>query len=221
MTIKSYNPELYRFSDIVAKVFGVKDLSELHKERTDLLPKEKLVFENESRTDFHTLFYQKMNGNELLELEESFKLFLSNEVLPLFDEDILHQYMPSFRVHLPGDQAIHKWHYDSDEDHRHPDWEINFQIPLTNSFDTQATWIESVPGLKDFKPMNLEVGQFSIFDGNRCMHGNKENDTDKTRVSFDFRVVPSSRYNNNLKESVTTSKKFKEGEYYRRIRKNP
>lgn len=219
MTIKNYNPELYRFSQIVANVFKVTDLALIHKERTDLLPTEKLVFENESRTDFHKLFYEKMNGNELQELEESFKQFIKNEVAPLFQEDILHQYMPSFRVHLPGDQAIHKWHYDSDEDHKHPSWEINFQIPLTDTFETQSIWIESVPGLRDFNPMNMKVGQYAIFDGNRCMHGNKENETDLTRVSFDFRVIPSSRYENNTKESVTTSKKFIEGEYYRRVSK--
>lgn len=219
MIIKNYNPELYLFSQIVANVFKVTDLSLIHKERTDLLPTEKLVFENESRTDFHKLFYEKMNGNELQELEASFNLFVKNEVAPLFGEDILHQYMPSFRVHLPGDQAIHKWHYDSDDDHRHPNWEINFQIPLTDTYETQSTWIESVPGLRDFNPMNMKVGQYAIFDGNRCMHGNKENATDLTRVSFDFRVIPSSRYENNTKESVTTSKKFTEGEYYRRVKK--
>lgn len=219
MVIKSYNSEMYRFPEIVANVFGVNDLSCIHKERQDLVPKEKLVFENESRTDFHRLFYEKMNGNELRELEDAFKSFIQNEVLPLFGEDILHQYMPSFRVHLPGEQAIHKWHYDSDEEHRHPEWEINFQIPLTDSVDTQATWVESVPGLGDYKPMNVKVGQFVIFDGNRCTHGNKENESDKTRVSFDFRVIPANRYNNNLKSSVTTSKKFKEGEYYTRVKK--
>jgi hypothetical protein len=160
-----------------------------------------------------------MNGNELQELEESFKQFIKNEVAPLFQEDILHQYMPSFRVHLPGDKAIHKWHYDSDEDHKHPSWEINFQIPLTDTYETQSIWIESVPGLRDFNPMNMKVGQYAIFDGNRCMHGNKENETNLTRVSFDFRVIPSSRYENNTKESVTTSKKFIEGEYYRRVSK--
>ena len=216
MTIHNYNTTKYRFVEIVSSVFDVEDLSTLHKSRPDLLPSHKLVFENESKTDFHTLFYSKMNNSSLKDLEDSFYLFIDNEVKPFFNQDILHQYMPSFRVHLPGDQAIHKWHYDSDEDHLHPDWELNFQIALTDMSDTQATWIESVPGLGDFHPMNLCYGEYVIFNGNKCMHGNKENVTDCTRVSFDFRVIPNDRYTDTSK-SLTINKKFSEGDYYRRV----
>lgn len=218
MLIKKYDTNLYKFSEIVSGVFGVNQLNKLHEERSDLLPKDKLVFENESKTDFHSEFYKKMNNHELNVLEKSFKSFIKNEVKPFFDEDILHQYMPSFRVHLPSDMAIHKWHYDSDINHRHPEWEINFIIPLTDCEETQSFWVESVPGLKDFKPVNLKYGEFVIFDGNRCMHGNKENLTNDTRVSFDFRILPSSRYNDNFKLSVTSNKKFSEGDYYIRVK---
>jgi hypothetical protein len=217
MVTKDYDISKYKFADIISSVFNVNNLASLHKDRSDLLPDGKLVFENESQTDFHSLFYSKMNNSELQDLEASFHLFIANEVRPLFDQEILHQYMPSFRVHLPKDQAIHKWHYDSDDDHKHPDWEINFQVALTDMFETQATWIESIPGLGDFSPMNLRYGQYSIFDGNRCTHGNKRNSTDSTRVSFDFRVIPSDRYESNFKSSVTTNKKFAEGDYYRRV----
>jgi hypothetical protein len=217
MIIHKFDNKIYNFDTLVSKVFDVNELCKLHEERSDLLPKDKLVFENESQTDFHKIFYSKMNNDELKELEEKFILFIKNEVKPLFDDDILHQYMPSFRVHLPGDKAIHKWHYDSDPDHKHPDWEINFHIPLTNSSDTQSIWIESVPGLGDYKSIDLEYGEFVIFNGNKCMHGNKENITNNTRVSFDFRILPIERYDDNLKSSVTSNRKFKEGDYYKRI----
>jgi ectoine hydroxylase-related dioxygenase (phytanoyl-CoA dioxygenase family) len=124
---------------------------------------------------------------------------------------------------LPNDRAIHKWHYDSDAEHKHPDWEINFQLALTKMFDSNATWIESIPGIKDYKPMELEVGQFSIFDGNKLTHGNKPNVTNKTRVSMDFRVIPYDKYEQfkcknfcwgESLESVTTSRKFDIGGYY-------
>lgn len=218
MVIKKYNTNLYKFSEIVKNVFQVNDLEKLHEERKDLLPEQKLNFDNESKTNFHKTFYSKLNNNELKFLEESFISFIVNEVKPMFDDDILHQYMPSFRVHLPGDKAIHKWHYDSDENHKHPEWEINFYIPLTDSIDSQTIWVESVPGLKNYEPMNVKYGEFLIFDGNRCTHGNKENTTNKTRVSFDFRILPIEKFSEDNKSSVTNNKKFIEGEYYKRIK---
>ena len=66
-------------------------------------------------------------------------------------------------MHLPDKKAVNKWHYDSDDDHRHPEGEINFQIALTDSLDTQAMWIESVPGLRDFFPVNLKENQFVLY----------------------------------------------------------
>ena len=94
MVIKTYSEETYKFAEIVAKVFGVGKLSKLHEDRKDLLPKDKLIFENESQTNFHELFYSKMNNDELKELEDSFNLFIVNELKPFFKDDILHQYMP-------------------------------------------------------------------------------------------------------------------------------
>jgi ectoine hydroxylase-related dioxygenase (phytanoyl-CoA dioxygenase family) len=76
-------------------------------------------------------------------------------------------------------------------------------------------WLESVPGIKDFHPVEMEVGEFCIFNGNKCFHGNKDNDTGKTRVSFDFRVMPYSRYDESkCLESVTINRKFAIGDYY-------
>ena len=208
-----YNTEKYKFRELVMSVYNIDHLELIHKSRSDLLPNEKLKFSTESRTLFHRVFYEKMNS-EWVEFENAYKNFIKNEIAVLFDEEIIYQYMPSFRIHLPRDQAIHKWHYDSDPLHRHPDWEINCQIALTEMYDTQATWVEPIPGLKDFVPMNMNYGEFYLFNGNKCTHGNKINETDKTRVSFDFRIMPLSRYVDVKRESVTANKKFTIGEYY-------
>ena len=128
---------------------------------------------------------------------------------------VVYQAFPSFRVHIPNDQAIHKWHHDSDENHNHPDWEINFQVALTKMWDSNAMWLESVPGLGDFKPVEMEVGDYTIFYGNKCAHGNKENKTGKTRVSIDFRVLPYDKYDeSSAKNSATAGTKFVIGQYY-------
>ena len=36
----------------------------------------------------------------------------------------------------------------------------------------------------------LSDREFIVFNGNKCIHGNKLNDTGKTRVSLDFRIIP-------------------------------
>ena len=50
---------------------------------------------------------------------------------------------------------------------------------------------------------------------NQCRHGNMDNDTDITRVSFDFRVMPGFAYDPESDlASCTTKQKFVVGEYY-------
>lgn len=52
-----------------------------------------------------------------------------------------------------------------------------------------------------------------IFDGS-FMHGNVINETEFTRVSFDFRVVPLSQYKWNDSKSVNEGRKLDIGEYF-------
>jgi hypothetical protein len=54
--------------------------------------------------------------------------------------------------------------------------------------------VESKPGLGDFHPLELRRGQLCRFWGNQCQHYTVANQTDATRVSFDFRVIPRSMY---------------------------
>ena len=79
-------------------------------------------------------------------------------------------------------------------------------------------WYESIPGMGDWKPLQIEYGQFLIGYLNQCRHGNKTNDTGKTRVSFDFRVIPGFAYDENCPlKSCTTRQEFKIGGYYEKI----
>ncbi len=43
--------------------------------------------------------------------------------------------------------------------------------------------------------MILDKGECMSFNGNKCSHYNKINKTGKTRLSFDFRILPLN-YNN-------------------------
>ena len=214
----SYDTNLYNFCSEVEKIFDVPqgELGDIHEIRSELMPAEKLNFDNETRTDFHSTFYGALNSDKGEHIKDVYERFIKNIVAPMFEKSFVYQTFPSFRVHIPNDQAIHKWHHDSDKHHNHPDWEINFQIALTKMWNSNAMWLESVPGLGDFRPIEMEVGDFTIFDGNRCAHGNKENKTGKTRVSMDFRVLPCDKYDESAaKISATASRKFVLGDYYK------
>ena len=61
-----------------------------------------------------------------------------------------------------------------------------------------------------------DVKKDHFFQGylNKCLHYNKINKTDITRVSFDFRIIPFSKYKDTDKLSATNKTKFILGEYY-------
>ena len=91
---------------------------------------------------------------------------------------------------------------------------------ITSSKKTNNIWIESKFDKNDYKPMNLDYGQFLIFDSG-LKHGNRINKENKTRISFDFRVIPYSVWkknknkNKNTKYSIDQKIKFEIGEYYK------
>ena len=79
-------------------------------------------------------------------------------------------------------------------------------------------WIESEPFKLDFKQLVGGCGDFWINNGNVCMHGNKPNITNNTRISFDFRVIPLSKYDSNYDANTASkSTKFVVGGYYKEL----
>ena len=211
----SYETKKYIFKDLIQNLYKITDLDQIHISKSDLLPKEELNFNNEASTAFHELFYKKLNNN-WFEFIESYEKFINDEIGKIIKKPFLYQYLPSYRVQLPNDQAIHKWHFDSDEDHKHPEGEINFCLAITEMKDTTAIWCETEPGKKDFIPLEMKYGEFFQFNGNKCTHGNKINTSNNTRISLDFRILPFENYKpNKNKVSVANKKKFEIGEYYR------
>tara|TARA_E500000305_G_C4015393_1_gene235267 strand:+ start:823 stop:1497 length:675 start_codon:yes stop_codon:yes gene_type:complete len=218
--IRTYSINKYKWKEMIQDVFECDDLKNIHHLRKDLFPDKNVLSKpwplNENTTKFHQEFYSKLD-NDWDDIKNSYELFIKNEIKPLFNEEFLYQKFPTFRVNLPELKSVNKWHYDSDENHRHPDGEINFHIGITDCFDTNAIWVESEPRKEDFKPINVKYGEFAEFNGNKCTHGNKTNKTEVTRISFDFRVLPISKYKaGKNKTSVTINNKFEEGGYYKK-----
>jgi len=215
-----YNTDKYRFRELVSELFQVDDLEKIHEDKSDWVRDEykKLNVHNENTTDFHEIFYKRLNDN-WTELYKSYDDFIHTEIVPIFNEKFHYQYLPSFRIHLTyNNQAIHTWHSDSDQLHKHPKGEINIWIPLTKCYGTNTMWIESEPFKLDFKPLEGDYGNFWTNEGNVCMHGNKPNVTNMTRISLDFRIMPLSKYDPNFEEASNDKlKKFLLGGYYKEL----
>lgn len=208
-----YDLGKYNFVSLFQELFGRKDLENLHLD----LDKEYEFFSSpgsDSDTKFHKVFYDKMRAGwpEFLNL---YNLFMKTNIAPLMGatDKLIYQKWPSFRVHLPNNVAVGGWHKDGD--YNHPTGEINFILPLTNMFESNATIAESEPGRMDFRQLTSIPGQVVQFNGNQCIHGNLPNRTGVTRVSFDFRAMLPERYNTAHElTSLSKGNKFLIGHYY-------
>ena len=221
--IKSFDtnkfPFINFFKDHLKKI-NVKNLENLHNEISeDYLNSEIVSVENDQYQKIYSYLYtidpyyslkDKNEPGEFIKCYKNFVNFLSKD---LFNEKLIYQSKPTLRVHYPNNLAVGGFHRDSD--YNHPLEEINIWVPITTAMDTASIWIESSYDKKDFSPNNLKFGECLIFDSS-LMHGNKENKEKYTRISFDFRVIPISKWNNEAEEkaSLANQIKFKIGDYY-------
>lgn len=100
---------------------------------------------------------------------------------------LLYERHVNLRMHFGGEKAYDDAH--TDFEYGHSPYEINFWVPITSVGGTASLWAESSPGLADFRSFDAVYGEAVRFYGNRCFHFRKDNETDRTRISFDFRVV--------------------------------
>jgi ectoine hydroxylase-related dioxygenase (phytanoyl-CoA dioxygenase family) len=146
--------------------------------------------------------------------------FILNVVKPLYNEQIVYQSIPTFRVAYPNNIAVGEYH--KDKWYRDADWAVevgedNFFLPFTDAFDTNTIWAESQEDKGDYSPMNCNYGEVIQWDGSNLTHGNKINTTGKARVSVDFRVMKYTNYKPSEQGSINTKTKFQIGGYYKTI----
>lgn len=193
---------------MLSKVFHVSNLADI---QSDIGV---LKRENDQSTIHHKLFYDWM---ETEDFKEKYRTFIVDNVRPLYDDKIVVQNKPTFRICYPNNIAVGEFH--KDKWYRDGEWaakvkELNFFLPFTDAFDTNTIWVESAEDKKDFAPMNCKYGEFIQWDGPNLLHGNYINNTGKTRISIDFRVIEYQNYIPSDKGSINLNKKFKLGEYY-------
>ena len=213
-----YSIVKYPFREIIEywfeqeSILPITGLSNLHYHKTyDLFDRK-----HDQSTIWHKCFYKKIREDESFDFY--YMTFLEDKIKPRFGEEIVYQKIPTFRVHLPGNVSVGEFH--KDKHYRNEDWaekvkELNYFVPLTKAYGTNTIWAETEEDLGDFREIRADHGECVEWSATKLTHGNKQNITKKTRVSFDFRVIPKSRYieiEDNL--TINTKIPFGIGGYY-------
>lgn len=176
---------------VLAETLEVDDLSLLHKhsiqdKRVCLEP----LLYRASRRRFHEA-YDNFVTSFCIPLLHSVamekKLFHAKSTQASNKVTYRYQAFPCIRIVRPGEISKEP-HCDTSLGHCIGN--LNFHVPLTPSFGTNALYTESHPGREDWHPLKAKsVGLGYILDGARCLHFGLENTTPVTRVSLDFRIA--------------------------------
>jgi len=207
----NYNINNFPFKLRLEEIFQINELSNLN-DNIEVFTREK-----DQSTNWHKLFYNWARTDEFINFYDKFILEI---VRPIYDEQIVYQSIPTFRVAYPNNIAVGEFH--KDKHYRNGEWaamvkEDNFFLPFTDAYDTNTIWVESEEDKGDFTPMNCNYGECIQWDGCNLTHGNKINNTGKARISIDFRVIRYSNYVPSEHESINTKIKFQIGGYYKTI----
>jgi hypothetical protein len=226
--ILSYSTDEFPFQDVMKKVLGYEgDLTQVHTLIQEAASWDQITFQNDTSTDFHRRYYKSPHYQDMITL---YYQFLQEWLLPQLEEDeYIVQKEPSFRIHIPNNTALGKRGNEADEEkigfhcdgeYNHPSAEMNYMITITGQSDTNSCYTETEPGKEDYHPINIKYGEVFRFYANQCRHFNKKNISEKTRISFDFRVIPASQYReDDSSVAVHSGRKFVVGGYYIRMRK--
>jgi hypothetical protein len=209
----NYSTKDYPFANIISNILDTSNLAKIHEEDHfegyDVFKREE-----DQGTKYHKLYYNNCK-EQILELYDKFIL---NVIRPLYDEEIVYQKIPTFRLHFPGNIAVGEYH--KDKWYRDKDWheevcELNYYLPFTKAYGTNTIWVESEEDKGDYKAMDVEYGECIQWNGANLTHGNKQNLTNTTRVSVDFRIIPYSKYKPSNHGAINTKVEFAIGGYYK------
>ena len=225
--IIKYDIEEFKFKELISSIINIKYLELIHEEDYDDGWDEKNYKKDLGKslqeTKFHRLYYN--NGDCFL---KEYKRFIKKIIQPLYDIPILYQKIPTFRIHAHESRALGYGPDDyekniikgvhRDRDFNHSEYESNFYLPFTDTNEQNTIWVESQSGKKDYSPMMPKYGEVYKWNGANLYHGNKENQSGKSRISVDFRILPLDKYDEkNIKSSLTNKMKLTIGEYWEKI----
>ena len=195
----TYSTDDYDFRSIICDYLNLSQLD-------NIFVDQKITKENNQSTEYHKRFYNSLdNDNTLKSLYDD---FISNVIKNLFDEEIIYQVTPTFRLQAIDNVSVFAFHKDTE--YGHSDKTINFFLPITKCYDTNALWVESG---SSFEP-GVDYGDLITFDAVNLLHGNKVNKTGKSRISLDFRVMKMVDYCETSKQTLSKNRRLILGDYY-------
>jgi hypothetical protein len=200
-----YDLNMYDFVNAARRLMGLRYLEDAHIYLDD---NPLLERENDQNTIFHDLFYRRWVGSPFSEV---YLDFIEDFVSGVVGESFAYQTVPTFRVQFPNNVSVGEFH--RDRDYGHSTDEINFWLPLTDVTKDNTIWIQSNEE-SELTPFVVQVGRVGIFDTSNLLHGNRVSESEKTRMSIDFRVIPESVYCPSEKTSINTKKRFVVGDYF-------
>ena len=232
-----YDTNKYNFYSLINKLYNKElnntfNLYKIHNyfdEEINRYYNNKLLFgQNDRKCKLIDIFHNYFDNNN--EFKNLYKEFIKDFISKLFPYEklIIYQKTPNIRFHIPNKSNIGKLESDPDNNiiglhcdkqFGHSENELNIILPLTLMFESNSIQFEKKPdsgiSFDKYESLNLINNCISIIYFNKCMHYNKINTTNNTRVSFDFRIIPGSLYNNfGGNYSITSNKKFILDDYY-------
>ena len=207
----NYDIKKYDFKSLFCEWLSTDDLTKLHYEKEYPI----LTREEDMYMHWNQIYYNRWREDS--SIKDLYLKFLEEVIKPRFGEKIIYQELPDIRIHLPNNVAVGNFH--KDKVYRDPKWaekvnEKNYFVPLTKAYGTNTLWAETEEDKGDFTSFESDYGECTEWDGSFLTHGNKINETNVTRVSFDFRVIPNSRYIPSEHTSVNMKIPFKVGGFY-------
>lgn len=178
--------------------------------------------------DRQSIFVKKFHAyvDSCPDFNDTYYEFIEKHIKPLFPDDtkLVVQKTPNIRFSFPDSAAIGCDPNDPeniiglhcDANFGHNENETNFIVPITRMYATNSIYyeptVDSQKNPLDYE--NVVLNTYQFFQGyfNKLKHCNQLNQTNKTRISFDIRVIPYNIYMDNLEFFKGT--KFEIGKYY-------
>jgi hypothetical protein len=228
LLINSYSKKFNK-NIVLDEIHNILNYPELIKEEDkEIFNKTRIIGKNDRKCIFTKMFYEYYDSNG--EFKNLYYKFIKEVLKPIYfpeEEYLVVQTTPNIRLQLPNTTTLGIMDTDPNKDiiglhndsqFNHDKNEYNFVLAITKMFGTNTIYFEPYPNSNlDFdKYSNVELNenQFGNYYFNKCLHYNKINKTGKTRISFDFRIIPLSKYSksNNLSKS-----KLIIGDYFTKI----
>lgn len=191
MMIFTYDPSQYDFRSPVETAIG--DIDRLTWDGGAEL------VASDQQTPWHADLYSAYDHGWL----NMWNRFCVEWVRPIFGTKLAVQARPTWRVHPALNRAIGPHH--TDRLYGHGPGTLNLWIPLTDTNPSNTLWVGN-------RPVIARYGDVVVFDGVNDTHGNVPNLSDRSRVSFDARLVPISQLSGG--ESFNTRTPLEVGGYY-------